>query len=114
MTILGIPGASDPSFRTTDRIFVSLDQLVSDVVGNLQMGELDLSLHVAKCVIQLTRRRLSQSSDVTLESLSVDVRRDLRTHRVMLTEPQVKLILSTYGDVFSTLDIAEVVNRQSA
>ena len=114
MTILGIPGASDPSFRTTDQIFVSLDQLVSEVVDNLRMGELDLSLHVAKCVIQLTRRRLSQGNDLSLKSLSVDVRSDLRSHRVMLTESQVRLILSAYGDAFSTLDIAEVVDRQSA
>jgi|GEM_PF-4805808 len=114
MTILGIPGASDPSFRTTDQMFVSLDQVVSEVVSNLSMGELDLSLHVAKCVIQLTRRRLAQGDELSLVSLSMDVRSDLRSHRIMLTNTQVKLILSAYGDVFSTLDIAEVVDRQSA
>ena len=114
MSIRGIPGAADPTFRTRDRIFVSLDQLVAEVCEVLRSRAFVVSLPVAKCVVQLTRRHLSQRDDIDLEELSLVVSKELRSHRTLVTQAQVKLVLQAYGDTFAVLDIAEIVDKRTA
>ena len=56
MRIPGIPGASEPSFRTRDRIWIALDDLVYETCSKLEELGLAISPYACKAAIQISRQ----------------------------------------------------------
>ena len=105
--IPGLPGASQPSFRTGSRGWVSLDQLVHEVVAGLHADGFDLSPHVVKVTVQLTRRLVDGSGAPTGEELIAAVQRQLPHARVLLPAAQVERVVRAYAGVIAILDIRD-------
>jgi len=53
MRIPGIPGASEPSFRTRDRVWIALDDLVYETCTKLEELGFSLSPYSCKAAIQI-------------------------------------------------------------
>ena len=56
MRIPGIPGASEPSFRTRDRVWIALDDLVYETCSKLEEEGVLLSPYSCKAAIQVSRQ----------------------------------------------------------
>lgn len=108
MPIAGLPGASDPSFRTRDNALVSFDTLVAGVVGVLDEGGRSVSHEVTKATIQCARHVVCAVSDLDGASLAALVMRDLRRFHILLVQPLIEAILAAYASLVARLDIAEV------
>lgn len=110
MSIPGIPGASNPSFRTRDRLVVSLDQLIVEICEELRSQGLSVAPFVAKTIVQLARKTLAQSpGDVDMEALSETVFQELKLHRILVIPARVRLVVQAYGQVFSEMQIEDTV-----
>ncbi|MCB9758831.1 MAG: hypothetical protein H6739_03245 [Alphaproteobacteria bacterium] len=109
MTIPGLPGASEPTFRTRDRSLFSLDMLVREVCERLVDDGLNVSPRVAKAAIQCARRWICEREELDVDALSLLVSRDLRHHRVLLIPDMVSEVLVTYVRLVIELDVAEVM-----
>ena len=53
MRIPGIPGASEPSFRTRDQVWIALDDLVYETCTKLEVLGIVLSPYACKAAIQV-------------------------------------------------------------
>ncbi|MCP4803998.1 MAG: hypothetical protein GY913_08805 [Proteobacteria bacterium] len=108
MTIAGLPGASDPSFRTRDNALVSFDTLVGSVVDALDEAGRDVSHEVVKATIQCARHVVCSVSDLDGAGLAEHVMRDLRRFHILLVQPLILAIIASYAQLVAVLDIAEV------
>ena len=110
MSIPGIPGAPNPSFRTRDRMIVSLDQLIVEICEELRDQGLPVAPFVAKTIVQLTRKTLSQSpNEVDVEKLSESVFQELKLHRILVIPSRVAMVVKAYGAVFAEMQIEDTV-----
>ena len=110
MSIPGIPGAPSPSFRTRDRLVVSLDQLIVEICEELKVQGMPVAPFVAKTIVQLARKELSQSGHaVNMEALSQRVFQELKLHRILVIPARVEVVLKAYGSVFAEMQIEDTV-----
>lgn len=105
--IPGLPGASQPSFRTGRRGWVGLDQVVHEVVAWLDADGVEASAHVVKVTIQVTRRRLDGACELAGGELFEAVRLDLHAARVILPAARVEQIVRAWASVVALLDIRD-------
>ncbi len=110
MAIPGIPGAPTPRFRTHDRVFLSLDELVSGVCLELETGGVTVQPSLVKAAIQCARQSVQHVDNPGLEQLAQQVSEDLRRVRILLVPSLVQRILVSYGHLVSELDIAETTD----
>jgi hypothetical protein len=108
MRIPGIPGASEPTFRTRDCRWMGLDTLVLETCAELEEEGWTVSPHVAKVAIQVARAVVQGPEGEETESLVRGVRKGLRYRLIVMTKDQVEAILTAYARVISTMDIAEI------
>jgi hypothetical protein len=111
MGIPGIPGAPEPTFRTRDREYVSLDRLIQDVCTELASRDILVDPPIAKAAVQCARQSVQASESPGLEGLSQQVSEDLRRERVHLVPRLVRQVLLSYGRIVSELDIAETIDK---
>lgn len=105
--IPGIPGASEPSFRTGERGWMSLDQVVHEAVAWLDTDGIELSPYVVKATVQLTRRLLDGGDELVGDALYLRVQLQLRQAGVLLQPGQVERIVRVYASVVAILDIRD-------
>jgi hypothetical protein len=105
MRIRGIAHLPEPTFRTQDDAWVSLDTLVRRVCAAL---EGDVSPLVAKCTIQLARLAVAQREKVEIGKLASDVCHALRHERIVVTPIVVHGILLAYANAVAELDVVQV------
>ena len=110
MSIPGIPGASNPSFRTRDRTVVSLDQLIVEICEDLKGQGLSVAPFVAKTIVQLARKNLALgTADVDMNALNERVYEELKLHRILIVPERVGMVVKAYGEVFSEMQIEDTV-----
>lgn len=109
MSVRGVPDLPEPTFRTYDDAWVSLDTLVRRVVDALGG---DVSPLVAKCTIQLARYEAHHLERVEIGQLAQDVSRALRSERIVVTPPVVSAVLMAYAEEVAALGIAEVIESR--
>ena len=109
-SIPGLPGESDPSFRTGDRGWMRLDDLVLEAVAWLDADGVELSPYVVKATVQLTRHMLDCNSDWGEGGeLFLAVHEQLRRAGVLLQAHHVQRIVRVYASVVALLDIRDVL-----
>ena len=108
MRIPGIPGASEPTFRTRDCHWMSLDTLVMETCAELEEDGWVVSPHAAKVTIQVARVVVQGPDGMETDTLVDEVQARLRHRFILLTVAQVRSILTAYARVVSTMDIAEI------
>ncbi|MCB9744835.1 MAG: hypothetical protein H6741_03900 [Alphaproteobacteria bacterium] len=108
MLIPGLPGASEPSFRTRGRALLSLDTLVEEVRERLEADGLAISARVVKAAIQSARWVICMHEDLDVEELALQVSEELRRHHVLFVPDMVEEVLVTYVRLVIELDIEEV------
>lgn len=109
MTVRGIPELPEPTFRTHDDAWVSLDTVVRGVVDALGG---DVSPLVAKCTIQLARYEAGHLERVEIGRLARDVSLALRAEHIVVTPPVVHAVLLAYASEVSAMGIVEVVEAR--
>ena len=113
-SIPGIPGASEPSFRTRDAQWVSLDTLVRSTCQRLEdIGE-PVSPLAAKAVIQVGRECVQAYPERQGDALMISVSDNLRQRRLLVVPRLVREILIAYTSAVVELDVAEVVESPEA
>ena len=105
MRIRGIPELPEPTFRTGDDAWVSLDTVVGRVVRSLDG---DVSPLVAKATIQLARHAVRDLDDVQVGPLAAAVCHQLRPEHIVVTPIVVHGILLAYATEVAGLDIVQV------
>ncbi len=110
MRIPGVPGASEPTFRTRDCQWMSLDTLVMETVAELEEDGVSISPHAAKVTIQVARVVVQGPEGSDTVQLVKAVRVGTRRRRVLLSEEYVQAVLTAYARVISTMDIAEITD----
>ena len=114
MSIPGIPGAPNPTFRTRDRVYVSLDQVIVELCEELGEEGLVVARSVAKTVVQCARFYLrAEKGPQGLEEISDAVFRDLKMHRILLVPHRVRQVLTAYGRVYASLQIEDVTEQEA-
>ena len=108
MPIPGLPGASEPTFRTRDRHWMGLDTLVFEVCMRLEdESGFVVDPAVAKATIQLARHLVVNEDGLEGEALLEEVAVRLRPLRVLLKAFHVGAILGAYARLVVELDITE-------
>jgi hypothetical protein len=105
MAFRGIPGLPEPTFRTVEDTWVSLDTVVARVCAAL--GD-DVSPIVAKSTIQLARDSMRDVEQVDVGQLATAVCLQLRPERIVVTPIVVSAILRAYAEQLADLDIVQV------
>lgn len=105
MSIRGIPQLPEPTFRTADDAWVSLDSVVRRVC--LALGG-DVSPLVAKCTIQLARHAAHHVERVDIGQLAADVCAALRGERIVVTPIVVQQVLLAYASEVASLGVVQV------
>ena len=114
MSIPGIPGAPKLTFRTRDRVYVSLDQVIVELCEELAGEGLVVSRSVAKTVVQCARCYLrTDKGPQGLDEISGAVHMDLRGHRILLVPHRVRQVLTAYGRVYASLQIEDVTEQEA-
>ena len=108
MSIPGIPGASEPSFRTRDRRWMGLDALVHETCAHLEEEGMAVSPVAAKAAIQIARFVVQEPVERESSELVDTVVDRLRARRVVLPANTVLAILATYTRVIIVLDVLEI------
>ena len=108
MRIPGIPGASEPSFRTRDQVWIALDDLVYETCTKLETLGIVLSPYACKAAIQVSRQLMLVGSPAAGVDLEQEVSLRLRQRRVLLDPQLTGEILRAYGRVVMGMQIAEV------
>jgi hypothetical protein len=103
--VKGIPGLPEPTFRTAQDAWVSLDTVVHRVCEALGG---DVSPLVARCTIQLARHEVSQLERVEIGALAQEVSAALRHERIVVTPLIVRGVLLAYATELAALDIVQV------
>lgn len=110
--IPGLPGASEPAFRTGDRGWMSLDDVVQETVSWLAADGIELSPFAVKATIQVTRRLLDASPELAEPDeptgLFAQVQQELRRAGVLLRPGQAEQVVRVYASVVALLDIRDV------
>jgi hypothetical protein len=109
MRIPGIPGASEPAFRTRDQELFGLDRVVREVCARLADEGVDVSPPVVKTTVQIARGLMLAGSPLGGKALIDDVQLRLRGCRIILSTDLVWAVLAAYGHTVVYLDIADVV-----
>ena len=105
MRFRGIPELPEPTFRTYDNTWVSLDAVVERVCDALGG---DVSPVVAKCTIQVARHALHNVEHVDIGALATQVCAWLRPERIVVTPLVVRGVLRAYATEVAALGIAQV------
>ncbi len=105
MSIRGIPQLPEPTFRTADDAWVSLDSVVKRVCAALDG---DVSPLVAKCTIQLARHATHSVDRVEIGQLAADVCCALRSERIVVTPLVVQAVLMAYAAEVASLGVVQV------
>lgn len=105
MRFRGIPELPEPTFRTFDDAWVSLDTLVERVCEALGG---DVSPIVAKCTIQVARHAMRSMDRVEVGVLATEVCAILRPERIVVTPLVVQGVLMAYASEIAALGIAQV------
>ena len=113
MRIPGIPGASEPSFRTRGQIWVALDDLVYETCTHLDTFGVIVSPYVCKGTIQVSRQLMLVGTPSAGEGLAEEVAMRLRERGVLVQPGLVGQILQAYGHIIMGMDIAEVLETGS-
>ena len=108
MSIPGIPGASEPSFRTRDRRWMGLDALVHETCATLKEEDIVVSPVAAKAAIQIARFVVQEPTERNTTDLVETVVNRLRARRVVLPADIVLAVLTTYTRVIIVLDVQEI------
>ena len=108
MSIPGIPGASEPSFRTRDARWMGLDALVQETVTVMKEEGFDVSLMAAKATIQIARYVVQEPVDRDTSELIEAVTDRLRAQCVLIPVDIVREILAPYAQVIVVLDVLEI------
>jgi hypothetical protein len=103
--VRGIGGLPEPTFRTGDDSWVSLDSVVACVVQRLDG---DVSPMVAKGVIQMARHAVRSLECVDIGALARDVTLSLRPEHIVVTPPVVNAILLAYVTEVEELGVVQV------
>ncbi len=103
--VRGIGGLPEPTFRTADDSWVSLDTVVACVVDRLDG---DVSPMVAKGVIQVARHAVKCLETVDIGALARDVTLSLRPEHIVVTPPVVNAILLAYVTEVEQLGVVQV------
>jgi hypothetical protein len=104
--IRGIPGLPEPTFRTADGAWASLDSVVTRVCEVLHD---DVSPLVAKGVIQVARDALRRDDPVDIGRVATVVSLALRAEHIVVTPPVVQGVLMAYARVYAALEVVQVV-----
>jgi hypothetical protein len=107
MSIPGIPGVSEPHFRTRDRRWMGLDTLVIETCKELESDGHILSPHATKATIQIARLVVQEPIERETEQLVTLVVARLRTQKVLMSDDLVRSVLTTYARIIAVLDILE-------
>ncbi len=108
MRIPGIPGASEPSFRTRDRRWMGLDALVHETCANMAEDGLTVSPYAAKATIQIARFVVQEPVERDTGALVDTIVDRLRARCVLLSHNMVIAVLTTYAHVIVVLDVLEI------
>ncbi len=108
MRIPGIPGASEPAFRTRDARWMGLDALVRETCAFLEEDGIVISLIAAKATIQLARRTVQEPLERDQDELCSVISDRLRSRRVLMPVPSVRDVIQAYARVIVSLDILEI------
>ncbi len=100
-----VPALKEPTFRTRDGQWVSLDTLVARVVERLDG---DISLLVAKGIIQVARTAVSVLETVEIGVLARDVTLSLRPSHIVVTPPVVNAVLLAYVTEVELLGVVQI------
>ena len=103
--VAGLSGLPEPTFRTADGAWISLDTLVARVVDRLDG---DVSPLAAKWVIQMARHAVSALDEVDIGALARDVSMALRPERLVVTPPVINAILLAYVTEVEELSIVQI------
>ncbi len=101
----GLPPLPEPTFRTVDDEWVSLDTLVRRVVERLDG---DVSPLVAKGVILVARHHVRALESVDIGALARDVTASLRPEHIVVTPPVVNAVLLAYVTEVEALDVVQI------
>lgn len=108
MSIPGIPGASEPSFRTRDARWMGLDAVVLETCAMLSEEGTEVSPVAAKAAIQLARFVVQEPVERESEALARVVSQRLQARSVVLPVAVVREILEMYAKVIVALDVLEI------
>ena len=108
MGIPGIPGASEPSFRTRDSRWMGLDAVVHETCAMLAEEGVDVSPVAAKATIQLARYVVQEPVERDTAAITRVVAERLRARRVVLPVEAVREVLEMYAKVIVALEILEI------
>jgi len=108
MRIPGIPGASEPAFRTRDARWMGLDSLVRETCTVLEEDGVFISLIAAKATIQLARRVVQEPQERGQEELCSAISERLRSRLVLMPVASVRDVIQAYARVIVSLDILEI------
>ena len=112
MRIPGIPGASEPSFRTRGQIWVALDDLVYETCTHLDTFGVIVSPYVCKGTIQVSRQLMLVGTTSAGEGLAEEVAMRLRQRGCWSSQAWwVKSYRPTA--IIMGMDIAEVLETGS-
>lgn len=103
--IPGVPGLPEPTFRTGDDAWVSLDAVVSRVCKALGG---DVSPLVCKAVIQVSRHAVRDLDRIDVGRLAADVSHMLRPERIVVTPPVVHAIILAYVAQVADMGVVQV------
>lgn len=104
--IHGIPDLPEPTFRTHDGAWVSLDTMVTRVCAALGG---DVSPLVAKHTIQLARWQAEHLERIDVGRLAEDVTRMLRGESIVVTPVVVQGIVMAYTSEYAALGVVDTV-----
>ena len=113
MKIPGISGASEPSFRTRDQVWIALDDLIYEACDRLEERGIIISPYACKGAIQVSRQLMLVGSAFSGEALVIEVTRRLRQRGVLLQPELTSEVLRAYGHVVMSMQIAEVLETGS-
>ena len=108
MSIPGIPGASEPAFRTRDARWMGLDALVHETQSSLAASGTVVSLVAVKSAIQLARQVVQEPVDRSTDELVVAVAERLQQRKVIMPTDVVRTVLNAYAKVIVDLEILEI------
>ena len=108
MTIPGIPGASEPVFRTRDARWMGLDALVYETRSSLIAEGADVSLVAVKSAIQLARQVVQEPVARSTDELIVTVSDRLQQRKVIMPIDMVRRVMSAYAAVIVELEVLEI------
>ena len=108
MSIPGIPGASEPSFRTRDARWMGLDAVVLETCAMLAEEDIDVSPIAAKAAIQIARFVVQEPVERKSGEIARVVAERLQARSVLLPSSIVKDVLEMYTKVIVALDVLEI------